>query len=107
MRGRVRKNSAGKNATKKERNSHNKMKYSIWVSKRFEMSYVFPTELQIRDMAAYSSTEQRAIFANERNRACKWNRKRSPFMSAKLSFGDIIATEMHASDDTSMNISLN
>ena len=29
---------------------------------------------------------------------CKWNRKRSPFMLAKLSIGDIMATEMHASD---------
>ena len=37
------------------------------------------------------------------NRACKWNRKRSHFMSAKLSLGDIMATEMQASDDTIMN----
>ena len=35
----------------------------------------------------------------------KCNRKRSPFMSAKLSLGDIMATEMHATDDTIMNIS--
>ena len=40
-------------------------------------------------------------------RACKWNRKRSPFMSAKLSHGDIMATEMHASYDSIMNISCN
>ena len=33
-----------------------------------------------------------------------WNRKRSPFMSA---LGDIIATKMHASDDTILNISCN
>ena len=38
------------------------------------------------------------------NRACKWNRKRSPFTSAKLSLGDIMATDMHASDDAIMKI---
>ena len=32
------------------------------------------------------------------------NGKQSPFMSAKLSLGDIMASEMHASDDTIMNI---
>ena len=35
----------------------------------------------------------------------RWNRKRSPFVSAKLSLGDIMATKMHASDDTIVNIS--
>ena len=29
-----------------------------------------------------------------------WNRERSLFMSAKRSLGDIMATKMHASDDT-------
>ena len=38
------------------------------------------------------------------NWACKWHRKRSPFMSAKLSLGDIMATKMHAGDDTIVNI---
>ena len=39
-----------------------------------------------------------------RNRACKWNRKQSPFMSTKLSLGDIMTTEMEASDDIITNI---
>ena len=35
-------------------------------------------------------------------RSCKWNLKQSPFRSAKLSIGDIMATEMHASDAYTM-----
>ena len=38
-------------------------------------------------------------------RTSKLNRKRSPFMAAKPSLGDNMATEMHASNDTIMNIS--
>jgi hypothetical protein len=30
--------------------------------------------------------------------ACKWEQKRAPLMSAKLSIGDLMATETHVSD---------
>ena len=34
-----------------------------------------------------------------------WNLKQSPFMSAKLSLGEIMATKMNVSDDTIVDIS--
>ena len=56
-------------------------------------------------MFRYESSNKTKIIRNElysANRACKWNRKRPPFMSVKLSTGDIMATEMHTNDAYTM-----
>ena len=59
----------------------------------------FDTEVMACSMYSVDRKSIKMTSHSQVNRACNWNRKRSLFMSAKLSLGDIVATEMHASDD--------
>ena len=51
-----------------------------------------------RRICCASSTSNQLDLRDITNATSKWNRKRYPFTAAKLSSGDIMATDMHASD---------